>query len=889
MKRVLSSVLICIPILLFSGLIFSGYACADTIKGIYGAPAGFSGDSPFIKGAAAGSLGVNAVFVPPKQDIVGWYREQGYKVFIPVNAFGGRGAWEKYPDSRPVKANGRKLGEDKSDKGQEGTCPSHVKWREDRIRHIKHIADVLGKDQGIDGIWLDYIRYPGFWETAKPDVPDTCYCERCLKKFQAERKIKIPSGRTGREAAFWIKNNCPYEWMDWKKEQITSFVRDVKSALAGHPKKILLGLFTVPWRKGEKDDAVSYLLAQDAFRLSEIADVLSPMLYHKMCAHSEDWVGRMTRYYTETAACRVWPVIQSHDLNPDEFGKAAANCAKAGADGILVFSYGGIKDSKFEKKKMWEALKAFEPQGNLIINPGFEPAQGSIRPEGWKTGESETDTGLKSVFTVKKSGEIDKNNTREFYSLGISSGYGNDGKWIGAIKPDGCSEGEEYVFSGLFYRDNWKNGIYPSVTLFGENHYLDNHWKTKTFQPIKIYARCGNKADAGSVIFKNDNPGETFHMGLPKLERHHYFSQRTANNKAKERYQFYKNFFPIGVYGADADNLAEIKKLAVNTVIIGGEGEKLKRSIDRCHEVGLRYVLSVPHDPDRLKSYLDYLMPGSNVPFVSGGKKEQEIIRRYDTAFYVNDEPELTSFPANTASDIQDLIKSRIPDAPTCMAMVRPGSCREYLDAADFFMMDQYPVPNMPMTWLSDSIDKASATAGNERIAAVIQAFGGQAYESSGWPRIPTWREMDCLAFLSVVHGSRGIFFYTFSEIGKTREGRESLGRVVGRLNRLYPWLLEDNIDVKAPVEMTSVNRFDPSGRPAVHCCVKAKGENRLIIAVNAIGTHVEAEIGTSAEGVNGKDAVVTEVFSGNKYPVVKGRISVKFDPYETKAFLGGE
>lgn len=92
-----------------------------------------------------------------------------------------------------------------------------------------------------------------------------------------------------------------------------------------------------------------------------------------------------------------------------------------------------------------------------------------------------------------------------------------------------------------------------------------------------------------------------------------------------------------------------------------------------------------------------------------------------------------------------------------------------------------------------------------------------------------------------------------------------------------------------APVEMTSGNKFDPSGRPAVHCCMKVKGEKRLIIAVNVIGTHVDAQIGTVAAAGDGKDAVFTEVYSGKKYPVIDGRIFVKFDPYETKAFLSKE
>jgi hypothetical protein len=877
MKRILSFFLV--YILFFC---ISESFAADAIRGVYGAPAGFPDNSAFGQGAPAGSAGVNSVFVSPKKETVSWYKEQGFKVFISVNVFGGKGAWEKYPDSRPVKANGKKLGEDRGDKGQAGVCPTHEKWRDDRMRHIRYLADVLGKGGGIDGIWLDYIRYPGFWETPKPDIPDTCYCPRCFAKFQYDRNIVIPTGIKTAEAALWIKANCSNEWMDWKKEQIDSFVREVKDLLSGRSGKIMLGIFAVPWRKGEKDNAISYLLAQDAFRLSRIADVISPMLYHRMCGHDTDWIAKMTGYFTETAECSVLPIIQSHDIGPDEFMKAAQNCGKAGADGILIFSYAGIRDSKFEKRKMWEAVKGFEHQENLLINPDFDKPEGGIMPYGWRTGETAPDSVSKSRFIVKKSEDIDvKERRRNFSSIGITSGYGPDVAWRGSIKTDKCEDGGEYEFSGLFYRDNWKNGVYPSVTFFGKRHYLDNHWKTKSFQPIRVFGKYEKMKGFDSILFENDNSGETFFLGAPKLTKRHDFPI-----KSNKQNQFYQNFFPIGVYGADADNLSEIKKLALNTVIIGGEGEHLKKTVEKCHETGLRYVISVPRDPDRLKAYLDYLIQEREGTDGFGDKYYSNILRLYDTAFYVNDEPELTSFPRNTASDIYELIKNRTPDAPVCMAMIRPRNCFDYIDASDFFMMDQYPVPNMPVTWLSDSIDIAASITGKERIVSVIQAFGGGEFENSGWQRMPTWREMDCLSFLSVVHGSRGIFFYAFSEIGKTEKGKEDLGRVVGRLNRVYPWLLEKNADVEVPVEMTSINRLDPSGRPAVHSCVKTKDGELMIMAVNSIGTHVEAKIGITGSCGDGKNSFFTEIFSGIQYPVTDGRISVKFGPYETKIFV---
>ena len=194
-----------------------------------------------------------------------------------------------------------------------------------------------------------------------------------------------------------------------------------------------------------------------------------------------------------------------------------------------------------------------------------------------------------------------------------------------------------------------------------------------------------------------------------------------------------------------------------------------------------------------------------------------------------------------------------------------------------------------------------------KRIASVIQAFGGKGRLDH--PRLPTWQEMDCLAFLSVVHGSRGVFFYTFNWIGKTREGRERLGRVIGRLNQIYPWLVVENSGETVQVEMLSENRFDPKGKPAVQCCVKRKGKDWMVIAVNTIGTGVETEVsapqlntprGTPVQrGREGRAQSaereelgakqyekVNEVFSGEDYAIVDGKVRVRFGPYETKAFL---
>jgi hypothetical protein len=354
-----------------------------------------------------------------------------------------------------------------------------------------------------------------------------------------------------------------------------------------------------------------------------------------------------------------------------------------------------------------------------------------------------------------------------------------------------------------------------------------------------------------------------------------YRSKAVSEPEANQP-DFYKDFFPIGVYGATIDNLTTIKELSVNTVLFGGHGEGLQKMVQKSHQLGLKYVLSVPRDPDRLHVFLNE---------IAGYVRPREI------AFYVNDEPGIHSFPVNRANDINRLIKDRFPEAATTMAIVRPQVSRDYLEASDFFMMDQYPVPFMPMTWLSDSMDRAAEDAGRNRLVSIVQAFGGKRWANAGWPRMPTWQEMDSLAFLSVVHGSRGVFFFTFSEIGKTEEGRQRLGFVVKRLNRLYPWLVERNLDQEVNVEMVSSHRVDPKGRPAVHCSLKRKGNQVLLLAVNAIETYVEAVIHLGDAGLKGLENSVIEefkeVFGRELYPVIDGALRVKFRPFETKAFVG--
>ncbi|CAN2039309.1 Glycosyl hydrolase-like 10 domain-containing protein [Candidatus Magnetomoraceae bacterium gMMP-15] len=869
-----------IALIIFMLLLMDLNVQAELVRGIYGVPSVKNTD-PSVYSDQFTKAEINAVFTSADKDTINYFKNQNIQVYLSVNAFGGRSGWQKFPDSRPVKADGIFL----ESKGHGGVCSTHQAWRDHRLNYIKDLIKKYGPEK-IDGIWLDFIRYPGFWETNEPKIPDTCYCQRCLNKFQKDCNIKLPENLSAKDSALWIKKNCPYDWMKWKKKQITSFVKDIRDIIneMSNQKHIKLGLFLVPWTKGERQNAISYLLAQDPFELSGLVDVISPMVYHKMCHQNESWVGYMTAYYKETAKCQVWPIIQSQNCAPQEFSRVLKYAGHAGADGVLVYTF------RYIKPEFWNVFNQFQKANNLISNPEFKISKENNMPDTWFSKGATVIGGVephpteadqskniqlknKSKFFVKSSDKFyltKKEMQPKSSCLGIKAG--NDGAGIICSELSDCDSGQEYVFTANFYRKTWENLVYPEISVWGNEFYVNTHLLAKTFQPIRLYAKCPEKPHDNKLCFINRNTDRNFWLTRPYLAKNYPYTSpsHSLRGNANKPLHFYKNFFPIGVYGANLNNLENIKSVALNTVFIGGSGENLKKKIEKCHELNIKYVISVPRNPDKLPVFLDEIAKYVKPEYLS---------------FYVNDEPGIHSFPMNKAYDIYQLIKNKFPEASTCMAVVRPQVCRDYLNASDFFMMDQYPVPSQPMTWLSDSMDAASKDVGKQRLASVIQAFGGKKWADVGWPRMPTWQEMDCLAFLSVVHGSNGIFFYTFSEIGKTKEGRYSLGRVVGRLNRIYPWLMKKNINKEVNVEMISAYQVDPMGRPAIHCCLKKHGNQVMLIAVNSIGTYVEGKLKIAGEQ-NAEIVEVEEVFSGNKLMKKNGILQDKFKPYEAKAYV---
>jgi hypothetical protein len=219
--------------------------------------------------------------------------------------------------------------------------------------------------------------------------------------------------------------------------------------------------------------------------------------------------------------------------------------------------------------------------------------------------------------------------------------------------------------------------------------------------------------------------------------------------------------------------------------------------------------------------------------------------------------------------------------ALTAVAMLRPQMVRDYRYAADIFMIDPYPVPHMPMTWLSDCIEEAARYVPKERLWAVIQAFGGGKHSQDGWPRRPQKVEMRCLTYLAVVHGAHGIFYFSYPEVSSDPASWEGLQRIVKELQDLQPWLALPNLPSKRRLEIISPFKVDAAGQPAVHFCEKQQGREHLLILVNVIDRPVSFYL----HGFSGQVNWLEEKFGNQKSVVQDGNIRTELGPYEVRIY----
>lgn len=487
---------------------------------------------------------------------------------------------------------------------------------------------------------------------------------------------------------------------------------------------------------------------------------------------------------------------------------------------------------------------------NLIPNPEFENSEGGNGfPFGWHRGSLKIPGVVSSqVFIYSIPGHSGK-------FLALKGGQDRSG-WVWC-EISGIRPHTDYLLEFAAYRPRFTNNVYLEVEVFGQHHLINQQYSYGGVQPIFLRINSGSTQGKTRLLIVNHHE-EILAFSSPSLQ-----SISIKEGEWEPKSVRLPNFFPIGIFNAVPEDLPEIRSAGFNAVQSYKIGpDTIKKMAAASARQGLKFLLP---------NFSHYQ---ADITRELGGRPEV-------LGIYIADEPEGRSLSPKELQTLKESLKQDNPGVLTAVAMLRPQMVAAYREAADVFMIDPYPVPHMPMTWLSDSLEDAARYVPQERLWAVIQAFGGEKWAKHGWPRPPTSAEMRCLTYLAVVHGAHGLFYFSYPEVRADDASWEGLKTIAAELRQLRTWLVAPKAPRTLQLEMTSPFKVDAEGRPAVHFCQKRRAADSLLILVNVIDRPVSFYV----HGFGRQVPWLTELFQQHKAVVRDGNIREELGPYEVRIY----
>lgn len=301
-------------------------------------------------------------------------REAGIRYFETSACFFGPDRLERWPSLLPVDADGRPM---EKFGWYIGLCPSNDEYAAARLALLERVVDEMEPD----GLFLAWIRFPGFWElwmpeTTRGEIPEYCFCDRCRGRFQEERDVSL-RGRDVRQQAREILSEYRDDWTAWKCAVIADFVRAVRERANQVRPGTQIMINAVPFGRGDYDDVAREVCGQGVEELSPHSDIFEFMFYHQILRREpEVWIASlMTEMRDRTdrtlladvqpKADYLDPIYASGRRRPvvtsEEFVAALRATLTSAADGLMVYHWKDfLEEEAAGDTRKTDALRAFK-------------------------------------------------------------------------------------------------------------------------------------------------------------------------------------------------------------------------------------------------------------------------------------------------------------------------------------------------------------------------------------------------------------------------------------------------------------------------------------------------------------------------------------------------
>jgi hypothetical protein len=336
-----------------------------TIRGIYGGV-----PVELLEHGTLEEHGVNAIFMGSSginAERVALLKQQGAKVFAEFNTMHVAGYLKDHPDAAPLGVDGRVC---PPPQGWQGICPTHAGYRRFRMDAFRKLLT----EYAIDGIWLDYHHSHASWERAVPDMPDTCFCDRCIDQFKRETSTSLPD-QGSQQLARIILEKHKDRWVQWRCDVFTDWVREFRAIMDEIRPQALLGTFHCPWTNAQYDGALRNKLAIDLKAQADYIDVFSIMPYHARFGHAADpsWISRQTAWLGQYLGIKgdpgerhqIWPIVQLSDwgesVSVDQVRTVLDHGTRRPVTGVMAFNWGSLKRQMPKVEAMSEFYRSIRP------------------------------------------------------------------------------------------------------------------------------------------------------------------------------------------------------------------------------------------------------------------------------------------------------------------------------------------------------------------------------------------------------------------------------------------------------------------------------------------------------------------------------------------------
>ncbi|MDY0166324.1 MAG: hypothetical protein RBS80_07260 [Thermoguttaceae bacterium] len=314
--------------------------------------------------------GINAVWMGSGSltaERVAVLREQNARVFAEFNTLHVAAYLKDHPDAAPIGVDGQVS---PPPHGWQGICPTHAGYRQFRMDDFRRVL----RDFDIDGIWLDYHHSHASWERDEPDMPDTCFCRRCLDQFSQETQTALPDESLAKLAELILDWHAD-AWVQWRCDVFTDWVREFREVLDQTRPEALLGTFHCPWSDTDFDGALRNKLAIDLKAQAKYIDVFSTMPYHARFGYAADpaWISRQTAWLGRHLGVRgepgerikIWPILQLSDwgekVPAEQVQTVIDHGTRLPATGVMVFHWNSLRKQQEKVDALTDFYRRIQP------------------------------------------------------------------------------------------------------------------------------------------------------------------------------------------------------------------------------------------------------------------------------------------------------------------------------------------------------------------------------------------------------------------------------------------------------------------------------------------------------------------------------------------------